>query len=136
MASSRANTQEPIYNQSFTELPYLTNCAYSIQREKNAVETIKELLQTKDFYEPISVNKCFLIARHLCYTFVKKLKENGISIKNTILFVQHYAGAKGNVYFIWKKESISDSKVSEKSSKIFFKRVQTKNENPYRRPHA
>ena len=73
VASSRANTEEPIYNQSLTELPYLTNCTYSIQREKNAVEAIKEFLQTKDFYEPISVNECFLTARHLRHKFVKKL---------------------------------------------------------------
>ena len=89
VAFSRANTEEPIYNQSLTELPYLTNCTYSIQREKNTVETIKELLQTKDFYEPISMNKCFPTDRHLHYTFVKKLKENGILIENTILFPQH-----------------------------------------------
>ena len=112
MAFSRANTEEPIYNQSLTELPYLTNCTYSIQREKDAVETIKELYQTKDFYEPISVNECFPTARHLRYTFAKKIKENGISIENTILFAQYYAGAKANVYFIWKEDNISDSKFS------------------------
>ena len=84
----------------------------SIQKEKNAVDTIKELLQTKDFYESISVNKFFPTTRHLRYTFVKKLKENGISIENTILFAQHYAGAKGSVYFIWKEGSTSDNNLS------------------------
>ena len=76
------------------------------------------MLQTKDFYEPISVNECFPTDRHLHYTFVKKLKENGISIENTILFVQHYTGAKGNIYFIWKEDSTSDNNLSLKNELI------------------
>ena len=76
------------------------------------------MLQTKDFYEPISVNECFLTARHLHYTFVKKLLKNGISIESTVLFVQHYAGAKGNVYFIWKEASTSDNSLSLRNELI------------------
>ena len=64
------------------------------------------------------MNECFPTDRHLHYKFVKKLKENGISIENTILFVQHYTGAKGNVYFIWKEDSISDNNLSLKNELI------------------
>ena len=49
---------------------------------------------------------------------LKKLKENGISSENTISFSQHYAGAKGNVYFIWKEDSISDNNLSLRNELI------------------
>lgn len=42
----------------------------------------------------------------LRYTFINHLKRNGIFIKDTVLFAQHYAWAKGNVSFVWKGDKI------------------------------
>ena len=33
---------------------------------------------------------------------------NGIFIKDTVLFAQHYTGAKENIYYIWKEDKTSE----------------------------
>ena len=72
---------------------------YKIKREHEALESLIERLEKKDFYEPISVDYHFTERRSYCHAFCKHLKEQGITIESVIFFAQYYRGASGNILF-------------------------------------
>ena len=108
VASYQESTDKPQYHQTITELPFDPEAKYTIRRGKNAWEMIKEHLEQEDFYDPICINECFPENRQLRYSFINHLKKNEIFTKDTVLFAQHYAGATGNTYFVWKGDKTSE----------------------------
>ena len=113
------NEEEPNYEKKISELPFLTSLStYKLQRERNAIEQVLTDLESKDFYEPVSVDYYFLERRSYGYLFYKNLKSFGIPLGNTILFAQYYTGSKGNKYFIWKEDPTSENKLTERQRTI------------------
>ena len=76
---------------------------YNTQCEKDAVEKIVKELESKDFYQPVSVDYYFTERRSYRCIFYKHLKWFGVPIKEIILFAQHYTGSNGNKYFVSMK---------------------------------
>ena len=80
---------EPTYERKLFELPTVNNLeVYKIKREHEALDSLIECLENKDFYEPISVDYHFTERRSYYHAFYKHLKEQGIAIKNVMLFAQ------------------------------------------------
>ena len=60
---------------------------YKVEQERNAIVSLKEALEDKNFYKPVSVDIHFLECQSYQYIFICNLKC-GIPIANTILFAQ------------------------------------------------
>ena len=83
------------------QLPTLENLnTYKVEQERNATVSLKEALEDKNPYEPVSVDIYFPERRSYRYVFIRNLKKCGIPIANTILFAQFYEGSYGNEYFM------------------------------------
>ena len=96
---------EPTYERKLFELPTVNNLeVYKIKREHEALESLIERLEKKDFYEPISVDYHFTERRSCRHAFYKHLKEQGITIESVMLFAQYYRGASGNKSFVWRED--------------------------------
>ena len=106
---------EPIYEKAFFELPHLSSVStYKVNRERDAVESLVEALQTKDFYKPVSVDLHFVERHSYRYSFFKHLKEFGFPIENVLLFAQYYKGAVGNKHFVWREDLTLDSHLNNR----------------------
>ena len=81
---------------------------YKVERERNAIVSLKEALENKNFYGPVKVDIHFLECQSYRYVFICNLKKFGISTANTILFAQYYEGCHGNRYFMWHQSPNSD----------------------------
>ena len=102
---------EPNYDKAIFELPHQSTSTskYNTQREKDTVENIVQELESKDFYQQVSVDYYFTERRSYRCIFYKHSKSFGVPMKEIILFAQHYAGSNGNRYFVWKEDlSLND----------------------------
>ena len=72
---------------------------YKNKRERKAILDIEENLSELECYEPICIDEYFLLNQAQKYTFVKRVLENGLTIK-CALFSQSYKGSSGNMYFM------------------------------------
>ena len=73
---------------------------YKSQIESSIVETIKEKLDALDFCKPLCLDEISPKGKAHHYIFLKRVKENGFSIKNVILFTKHFGPASGYTHFV------------------------------------
>ena len=110
---------EPMYERKLFELPTVNNLeVYKIKQEHEALESLIDCLEKKDFYEPISVDYHFTERRSYRRAFYKHLKEQGITIENVMLFAQYYRGASGNKYFVWREDPKSTEHYRNKTIEV------------------
>ena len=73
--------EEPQYKKAIFQLPRLENLnTYKVERERNAIASLKEALEDKNFYEPANVDIYFQERRSYWYVFIRNLKKCGIPI--------------------------------------------------------
>ena len=70
---------------------------------------MEEKLDTLDFYNAVCLDKIFLKGKAYHYMFLKHLKESGCTIKNAILFTEHFGPASGYTHSEWKEDLHSDT---------------------------
>ena len=66
--------EEPVYQKYDFELCYSALQNLKIQREKNAIETIMEIVNNSDFYVSVRIDNHFHEKCAYRYTFYKRLK--------------------------------------------------------------
>ena len=73
--------EEPQYKKAIFQLPRLENLnTYKVERERNAIASLKEALEDKNFYEPANVDIYLTERRSDRYVFIRNLKKCGIPI--------------------------------------------------------
>ena len=73
--------EEPHYKKTIFQLPRLESLnTYKVERERNAIVSLKEALEDKSFYQPASVDIYFPECRSYRYVFIRNLKKCGIPI--------------------------------------------------------
>lgn len=58
---------------------------YKVKRERNVIVSLRETLQNKDVYNPVSVNIHFPECCGYHYNFICNIKKSGMPIANTIV---------------------------------------------------
>ena len=111
--------EEPQYKKAIFRLPTIENLnTYKVERERNAIVSLKEALKDKNFYKPVSVDIHFPERRSYRYVFIRNRKNCGIPIVNTILFAKYYEGSHGNRYFMWREKTDADEHLTERNGVI------------------
>ena len=104
---------------------------YKNKKERKAILDIEEKLSELECYEPICVDEYFPLNRVQKYSFVKRVLENGLTIK-CALFSQSYQGSLGNTYFMWREDMTYEDNLKDVIEEIkrslpkFFSRVHKK----------
>ena len=93
---------------SVFSVPYLKtdlSGSYSRQRELPVVSEIFEQLQDMDFYEFLNLEKDLPSIKSHRYMFMKKFKDIGLPVENSVLFSCSYSSSvRGNMHFLWKED--------------------------------
>ena len=111
--------EEPQYKKAIFQFLTLENLnTFKVERERNAIVSLKEALEDKNFYEPVSVDIHFPERRSYRYVFIRNLKKCGIPIANAILFAQYYEGSQDSRYFMWRENPNSDENLTERNGVI------------------
>ena len=111
--------EEPQYKKAIFQFLTLENLnTFKVERERNAIVSLKEALEDKNFYEPVRVDIHFPERRSYRYVFIRNLRKCGIPIANAILFAQYYEGSQGNRYFMWRENPNSDEHLTERNGVI------------------
>ena len=70
--------EEPHYKKALFQLPSLESfTTHKVDHERNAIKSLTEILEDKDFYEPVCVDIHFPERRSYRYVFVRNLKKFG-----------------------------------------------------------
>ena len=119
----RANDEEePQHKKAIFQLTTLENLnTYKVERDRNAIVSLKEALEDKNFYEPVSADiKTF--TSQLVLIFISRNAEVidmflFVILKSvntyTILFTQYYEGSHGNRHFMWRENPDSDEQLTD-----------------------
>ena len=79
--------------------------SYCRQRELSIVSEIFEQLQDMDFYEFLNLEKYLPSIKSHRYMFMKKFKDIGLPVENSVLFSCLYSSSvRGNMHFLWKED--------------------------------
>ena len=71
--------EEPQYKKAIFQFLTLENLnTFKVERERNAIVSLKEALEDKKFYEPVSVDIHFPERQSYRYVFIRNLKKCGI----------------------------------------------------------
>ena len=105
--------EEQQYKKAIFQLPTLENLNRYAEQERNAIVSLKEALEDKNLYKPVSVDIHFLECQSYQYTLICNLKKCGIPIANTIILAQYYEGSHGNRYFLLHENPDSDEQLTE-----------------------
>ena len=79
--------------------------SYSCQRELSIVSEIFEQLQGMDSCEFLNLEKYLPSIKSHRYMFMKKFKDTGLPVENSVLFSCSYSSSVGgNMYFLWNED--------------------------------
>ena len=71
--------EELQHKKAIFQFPTLENSnTFKVERERNAIVSLKEALEDKKFYEPVSVDIHFPERQSYRYVFIRNLKKCGI----------------------------------------------------------
>ena len=111
-----------ICEQKITDLPFLevnVKMAYQSACEANFVQHFSEILESTDFFEPISLELDSLHEGHH-YNIIKHLKKKGLPFPNIVLFSCAFGPVvSGNICSVWE-EDLSDEHYTERLKTINY----------------
>ena len=109
--ASKSIADGPVYESTVKTLPQVSQSVETVyinKRERKVILDIEEKLSELECYERICVDEYFSLKRAQKYIFVKRVLENGLTIK-CALFSQSYKGYLGNTYFMWREDMTYES---------------------------